>query len=152
MNYSEFRSLMNLRNATPTEKRLNDILEAVNAHTEFIGELLKMVKFQREQIERLTDTVYKIAPELDIIETMAETPGEEAELIDRYMNHNSEWSLDSGWYKPKEIIEEMAQGDDRKRSELNRWYEENGANNITQLYKKWKGIDHKQNLIDNLEL
>ena len=87
MNYFEFRSLMNLRNATPTEKRLNDILEAVNSHTEFISELLKMVKFQREQIERLTDTVYKIAPELDVIETMAETAEEEKEYLDKYMNH-----------------------------------------------------------------
>jgi len=152
VNYFEFRSLMNLRNATPTEKRLNDILEAVNSHTEFISELLKMVKFQREQIERLTDTVYKIAPELDVIETVAETPEEEAELIDRYMNRNPDWALESGWYKPKEIIEEMAQGDDEKRNELNRWYEDNGANYITQLYKKWKGIDHEQNLINNLKL
>lgn len=152
MNYFEFRSLMNLRNATPTEKRLNDISEAVNANTEFISELLKMVKFQREQIERLTDTVYKIAPELDIIETMAETPEEEAELIDRYMNHNSEWSYDSGWYKPKEIIEEMAQGDEDKRKFLNGCLEEDGPHFITRLYKKWKGIDYEQNIINNWKL
>ena len=152
MNYFEFRSLMNLRNASPTEKILNGITETANAHTKLIGKLLGMIEVQHEKIERLTDVVYKIAPDLDLIETLAETPEEETELIDRYMNHNSEWSLENDWYKPKEIIEEMAQGDDEKRKELNGCYEDNGANYITQIYKKWKGIDHEQNIINNWKL
>ena len=152
MNYFEFKSLVDLRDMNPTEKTITELVNCIGAHTEFIRTLLDMVKEQREEIDRLKDTVDKIAPDIDLIETMAETPEEEAELIDRYMNHNSEWSYDSGWYKPKEIIEEMAQGDEDKRKFLNGCLEEDGAHFVTRLYKKWKGIDHEQNIINKLKL
>ena len=152
MNYFEFKSLVDLRDMNPNEKAITELTIGINAHTEILSRLLEVVEEQREWIDRLQDTVDKIAPDIEIIETMADTPEEEAELIDRYMNHNSEWSYDSGRYKPKEIIEEMAQGDEDKRKFLNDCLEEGGAHFVTRLYKRWKGIDHEQNIINNLKL
>ena len=107
---------------------------------------------QREQISRLQDTVYRLAPDLEVVEMIAETPEEEDELIDRYMNHNSNWSTDVSDYAPEKCIAEMSGDDPVKRKELEAWYEDNGAHFITRMYKQFKGFTDEGNIIRNLGL
>lgn len=56
-----------------------------------VERMAQIITAQDERISALTDTVYAIAPELEIIETMAEDDAERTELIERYMNHNHDY-------------------------------------------------------------
>lgn len=158
MNYFEFKTMIDMRDMTPTEKVLMDVLRQMQHQTNTIGELIKIVREQgkmiaeqQEKTRAIDTTICKIAPDLDVIEMIAEDEGQERDMIDHYMNRNPNWVYDSNFI-PKDIITEMSQGNAETERELLAWYEDNGASYITQLYKKWKGIDPEQNLLDNLEI
>lgn len=67
------------------------ITRAINENAEitaeYIGRLLDVINHQEERINRLYDALYAIAPDIEIIETLAETEEERQEMISRYMNH-----------------------------------------------------------------
>lgn len=94
MNPIEFETLMNRRTLTPEQKLFSEMVLALNENTDCIRTLLNAVHTQREQISELQSTLYRLAPDLEIIEAMADTPEEEAELIGRYMNYNPNWTED----------------------------------------------------------
>lgn len=59
-----------------------------------LATLVMMQKFmeaQEERISALTDTVYELAPEYEIIETMTDSTEERMELLGKYMNHNNDY-------------------------------------------------------------
>lgn len=66
---------------------INNLSETVQAQQDFILFLAKSITQQAEHISALYQLIHKIAPELEIIETMAETAEEEKEYLDKYMNH-----------------------------------------------------------------
>lgn len=81
MNYFEFCDIM--KRKTQTEK----LIECTEALSKNLDRALELIEHQNERIEKLSNLLYKLAPEVDIIETLAESPEEETDMIDRYMNH-----------------------------------------------------------------
>lgn len=51
----------------------------------------KHMEAQEERISALTEVVYELAPEYEIIETMADSEEERRDLLARYMNHNDSY-------------------------------------------------------------
>ena len=64
-----------------------DELNNKGDYEKYIKELCAFIKQQQEQTNNLYDILYKIAPDLEIIETMADSEEELQEYIDKYMNH-----------------------------------------------------------------
>ena len=56
---------------------------------ENIKGICDILEYQEQRISVLYEILYKLAPELEIIETMAETEEEEQTYIDKYMNHGN---------------------------------------------------------------
>ena len=56
---------------------------------ETLNKMCDILEYQEQRISALYETIFKIAPELEIIETMAETEEEQQEYIEKYMNHGS---------------------------------------------------------------
>lgn len=81
MNYFDFCNLMK-----PKTKE-DKILESTERLSKNLDRALKIIEHQNERISMLSDIVYKLAPDIEIIETMAENPEEEADMIAKYMNH-----------------------------------------------------------------
>ena len=81
MNYFDFCNLMKPKT---TEERLLENTEQLSKN---LDRVLKIIEHQNEMISMLNDIVYKLAPDIEIIETMAENPEEEADMIAKYMNH-----------------------------------------------------------------
>ena len=55
----------------------------------FLNIICDVLENQEQRISTLYDTLYKIAPELEIIEAMSETEQEEQTYIEKYMNHGN---------------------------------------------------------------
>ena len=55
---------------------------------EELNRLRDIIENQNERIETLSHILHEIAPEYEVIETMAETDDERTEMVERYMNHN----------------------------------------------------------------
>lgn len=66
---------------------IDNLNKTVQAQQDFILFLAKSITQQSEHIGELYQLIHKIAPELEIIETMADTAEEEKEYLDKYMNH-----------------------------------------------------------------
>lgn len=54
---------------------------------EYLQRICDLFEHQEERIKMLYELLYKIAPELEIIETLADTEEQEREYIEKYMNH-----------------------------------------------------------------
>lgn len=65
--------------------------EAIGLTAENAARMLGIIKAQAESIRDLYGILYKIAPDLEIIEAMAENEAEELAYIDRYMNLCKDW-------------------------------------------------------------
>ena len=70
-----------------TLRKFEETDENIKGLCEITQKLCNYVEYQEERINTLYDIIYKLAPELEIIETMAETEDEEQAYIDKYMNH-----------------------------------------------------------------
>lgn len=64
-----------------------EILKIIEQQEHLIESQTEQIKSLNEHIENLYSIIYKIAPDMEIIETMAETEDEEQAYIDKYMNH-----------------------------------------------------------------
>ena len=58
-------------------------------HDQAIETLCKIIQHQDDRISMLCEMIYKLAPDLEIIETMADSVDEEQKMIERYMNHGN---------------------------------------------------------------
>lgn len=76
-----------LLHITRGEKHMNELLAKLNEHDETIKNLFTIIHQQQQRINALTDALYRIAPELEIIEAISDTPEQQQFLIERYMNH-----------------------------------------------------------------
>ena len=56
---------------------------------ETLKRICDILEYQEQRISALYELLYKIAPELEIIETLAETEEKEQEYIEKYMNHGN---------------------------------------------------------------
>ena len=56
-----------------------------------VEQMARHMDRQDERISALTDVVYELAPEYEIIDAMAESPEERQEMLGRYMNHNFDY-------------------------------------------------------------
>lgn len=57
-----------------------------------LNALIETVKAQQERIAELERVVYDLAPEFEIIETMADSEKERRELLDSYLNLNKNYA------------------------------------------------------------
>jgi hypothetical protein len=64
-----------------------------------LNALIETVKAQQERITELERVVYDLAPEFEIIETMADSEEERRELLDSYLNLNNNYAEDRGGEK-----------------------------------------------------
>ena len=152
MNYYEFSNLMNRCNMSSADAKQSEILEMMKRQDMNIDRLINIIHQQQERITDLADKLYSIAPELETIEMIAEDNEQKQEMVNRYMCHNPHWEDDMWKYRPEKIIDEMASGNPETKRDLNDLYDLYGHGYITSLYKKWKGIDTDQIIIDNLKL
>ena len=56
---------------------------------ETIKGICDILEYQEQRISTLYELLYKIAPELEIIETMTESEDEQQAYIEKYMNHGN---------------------------------------------------------------
>jgi hypothetical protein len=64
-----------------------DIFELQNT----VHKQMMIISDLMERVKALQDSLYDIAPELEIIDTMADSEEERKELISRYINRNEEY-------------------------------------------------------------
>ena len=91
MSYLDFMREMDsvnrkgINNTANTLKDLRaEIKELKQTTTEVLGD-------NRDRIDTLYDRIYDLLPELEVIETMADNPEEEAELLNKYLNLNNDY-------------------------------------------------------------
>ncbi len=65
--------------------------EALSRTLAVVEQMAKHITRQEERISALTKVVYELAPEYEIIETMADSEEERRDLLARYMNHNDSY-------------------------------------------------------------
>lgn len=70
-----------------SEKLLRYIRNVENTREKIV----EIVSDQQKTIEKLMDLLYEIAPEYEIIETLADSEEERKELLSRYMNLNENY-------------------------------------------------------------
>ena len=72
-------------------RKFNETDKTLDAICNMLDNLWKMIDLQRQQQQQQIDELYNIinsmAPDMDIIETMAESDEEKQEYINKYMNH-----------------------------------------------------------------
>ena len=91
MSYHDFFREMdriNRKGTTTTVDSLNDLRMEIMYLKESVTKILAN---NCDRVDALYDKVYKILPELEIIETMADNPEEEAELVSKYLNLNEDY-------------------------------------------------------------
>lgn len=65
----------------------DNMVRMLKVHDSYVEE----IKHLHEHVEELYKIIYELAPDYEIIETMAETAEERAAMCNAYMNHG-EWS------------------------------------------------------------
>lgn len=68
-------------------RKFEETDEAIGKICDLIGKIFDLIEDQEQRISTLIDIIYKIAPELEIIEAMSDTDEQQQRLIDQYMNH-----------------------------------------------------------------
>ena len=69
-------------------ERVLELQEQLQATQELTMRILDLFAGQSDRLDAINTTLYQIAPEIEIIETMADSPEERQAMIDQYMNHN----------------------------------------------------------------
>ena len=82
---------MNALNDAILAKNIEDTMKAIESVTSIIQRMIEIIQNQNDRIESLSATVYMIAPEIEVIETLADSEDEKWKMIDRYMNHNDDY-------------------------------------------------------------
>lgn len=67
------------------------MLELIKKLFEIVQMLDKRLDDEIERNKMLSETVYQMAPDIEVIETMAADDDERQELIDIYMNHRDDY-------------------------------------------------------------
>ena len=67
------------------------IVSTNEATSDALSKIIEVLTQQEERIEMLTNIIYELAPEYEIIETAADTDEERREMVNRYMNHNNDY-------------------------------------------------------------
>lgn len=78
---------------------LRDLTEEGKGQTETISRIISLIsgiaeiiENQDERISQLSEVVYALAPEYEVIETMSADEEEKTELLARYMNRNENYN------------------------------------------------------------
>ena len=71
-------------------KRLCDAIGRLIDNQNRLAELIKGLQ---ESIKDIRHSVYELAPELEIIDTLADDPEERERMIEIYMNHNDDYAI-----------------------------------------------------------
>lgn len=87
------------------KKYRNETEEVINQLCQMVSSLCSAIEYEHERIGYLYDVIHKLYPDLDIIETMADSPEEEQRLLDLYVNRNETFDTDLDRYR--EICEQV---------------------------------------------
>lgn len=90
MKYEEYFDIMEKRDLTKAEKlacNVGQLIQIVKNQDKHIDQLIQIMEMQNKRIDQLTDVVYKIAPEVEMIELLADDSDEETMMLESYMNH-----------------------------------------------------------------
>ena len=68
-------------------RKFNETDKTPDAICNILDNLCKVLDQQQQKIDDLYNIIDLIAPDMDIIETMAESDEEKQEYINKYMNH-----------------------------------------------------------------
>lgn len=68
-------------------RKFNETDKTLDAICNILDNLCKVLDQQQQKIDDLYNIIDLIAPDMDIIETMAESDEEKQEYINKYMNH-----------------------------------------------------------------
>lgn len=91
MSYLDFMAEMNgvnRKGTTTTADVLKDLRAEIKELKQSVTEILKD---NCDRLDSLYDRIYDLLPELEVIETMADNPEEEAELLNKYLNLNNDY-------------------------------------------------------------
>ena len=146
MNYSEFKSLVDLRDKSPTERTLWKMSEQMIKLTEIIQRqqdamlwMMKAINSNTERISQMGIDLNTMFPLLDEIECIADGDSElKAEMINRYINCNPDYEDDCQKYEPQMMIGNIAKSDPDYAQFLELEYADEGAIWLTKRYKEWE--------------
>lgn len=71
------------------QKAMNDLIEQVNQLLTLQKQLLTHIEYQDDRIRLLDGLITDMAPDLDLLETIAETDEEKRAMVRAYMNLNT---------------------------------------------------------------
>lgn len=77
----------------------NQTEEAIDRLCETVSRMCSIIEHQHARIGYLYEVIHKLYPDLDIIETMADSPQEEQRLLDLYVNRNETFDTDLDRYE-----------------------------------------------------
>lgn len=80
--------------ADAIQQLMNDSIDTSDEIHRIIGlisDLTSIIDRQNDRISQLTDIIYDLAPEYEVIETMAADEAEKREILSRYMNRNENY-------------------------------------------------------------
>lgn len=90
--YTETRALMDaVRSISINSELIGGTVELMHSNLASMESVIELIGQLKEHIETLYKIIYELAPDYEIIETMAESDEERRALCDAYMNHG-EWS------------------------------------------------------------
>lgn len=76
-----------IRKFDGTDKDINAICDVLDNLCKALDKQRQILSQQQQKIDDLYNIIDLIAPDMDIIETMAESDEEKQEYINKYMNH-----------------------------------------------------------------
>ncbi len=91
INFAEFKHEMDRMLMNPTERTIDDLLQIIKMQGKHIGTLIKMVKNTEDRVHDINKQIYEMFPDIEIIDTMADTEEEKAEMYKLYLNRNDDW-------------------------------------------------------------
>ena len=77
--------------ASDTDKNINTLIYCIEKQSELLHRQTEAIKELHEHISALYGLVYRIAPELEIIDSMTEDTEERDRLTDLYLNHREDY-------------------------------------------------------------
>lgn len=87
--YFDNRLVYTVARFKETDKIIFSLLEIIEQQGQILDGLSRIIGQQEERISDLSRIVYELAPEYEVIETMAETEEERAAMVEAYMNHGN---------------------------------------------------------------
>lgn len=73
-------------------KIVTDLSEQVSSNINHTGMLIEIVKNTKDRVAMFSNELYELFPEIDIVESIAETDEERRDMMQRYANANPDYT------------------------------------------------------------